>query len=309
MKIGPVSGIEVFESASRQPGHCESWERVSRGIEQDARQSVPTDTEHQNSGAVLSPQSSRCGRPRAQTQSEHLPATYQAAPKPKLLSIGFSQTNSAKAKRKRDCDQALHELRHGSCHETDGAERWTHVLTLREDTGQTWNKENWIDALSRSTTSPERSIVRTKTDRLSAFEHGKAKVIGCNHSRPVLFDTDTVVLEGTRIPHGQLFQLQTNPRARFMGRWIDSKKRETSVFLLSSESSSRQRTIDWKGLDDEPRVVLFVQSNHPDHDCFWYVSPRRAQNADSVFHQSSSDPLCTTKCGQTHQTRLSLFCT
>ena len=47
VKIGLVTGIEVFESAgalvlevevpSRQQGHVKSWVRVSRGVEQHAR--------------------------------------------------------------------------------------------------------------------------------------------------------------------------------------------------------------------------------------------------------------------------------
>ena len=72
LKIGTVREIEVFEKAgalvvelqvpSRQPGNAKSLVRNSRGIEQLARQFVPF-------GAVLSPQSSSCGRPRAQTQT------------------------------------------------------------------------------------------------------------------------------------------------------------------------------------------------------------------------------------------------
>ena len=88
VKIGPVTRIEVFESArvllievqvpSRQPEHVKSRERISRGIEQFARQHIPKDTEHQNSGGVRSPQSSSCGRPRALTQSEQSPVKYKA---------------------------------------------------------------------------------------------------------------------------------------------------------------------------------------------------------------------------------------
>ena len=55
-----MTGIEVLEFAgtlvtevqvpSRQPRHLKSWVRFSRGIEQCARQFVPKDIEHQNSG-------------------------------------------------------------------------------------------------------------------------------------------------------------------------------------------------------------------------------------------------------------------
>ena len=65
VKIGPVTEIEVFESAgtlvkevqapSRQPGNSKSWIRISQGIEKYARQFLHEITEHQNTGAVLSP--------------------------------------------------------------------------------------------------------------------------------------------------------------------------------------------------------------------------------------------------------------
>ena len=51
VEIGPVTEIEVFESAgalvlevqgpSLQQGHVKSWVRISEGIEQHARQSIP----------------------------------------------------------------------------------------------------------------------------------------------------------------------------------------------------------------------------------------------------------------------------
>ena len=44
------------------------------------------------------------------------------------------------------------------------------------------------------------------------FVHSKATVTGLSiKSKLVLFATDTVELEGTHIPQGQLFQLQINP--------------------------------------------------------------------------------------------------
>ena len=85
-----------------------SWVRISEGIEQYARPFILTDTEHQSSGAVLAPQSSSCGRPRAQTQGEQSQVRYKASPKPKLVSVGFSQRNwqmvPARAKLERDCE-------------------------------------------------------------------------------------------------------------------------------------------------------------------------------------------------------------
>ena len=80
MKIGPVTGIDVFDSAgilvtevqvpSRQARNLKSWVHLSRGTEEHARQLILNDIEHQNSGVVFSPQSLSCGRLRAQT--DHL---------------------------------------------------------------------------------------------------------------------------------------------------------------------------------------------------------------------------------------------
>ena len=82
--------------------------RVSRGVEKYARQSTLKDTENNSSGAVLSPKSPSCGRPRAQTQGDQSQVRYKAAPKPKLVSIMLSQrirkTIPAEAKLERDCE-------------------------------------------------------------------------------------------------------------------------------------------------------------------------------------------------------------
>ena len=59
--------------------------------------------------------------------------------------------------------------------------------------------------------------------------------------------------------------------------------------LSPPEPSSRQRTIDWKGADDESRMVLRKHSNRPDHDGIYYFNIRRAQSANLRFHQSRSD--------------------
>ena len=67
-----------------------SWVRVSRTIEQYARHFVPTETDHQNLEASAQ-QSIRCGRPWTQETGGNSSVRYQAAPKPKLISIGFSQ--------------------------------------------------------------------------------------------------------------------------------------------------------------------------------------------------------------------------
>ena len=47
-------------------------------------------------------------------------------------------------------------LRHGCCHEADGAVRWDHVLTNMPSAEQTqfWDTEKWIDAVGRSADKP-----------------------------------------------------------------------------------------------------------------------------------------------------------
>ena len=117
VNIGPVTEIEVFESAgalvtevqvpSRQPGNVKSWVRISRGISQHARQFVLKDTEHQSSGAMFSPQSWSCGRPRAQTHGEkpHV-MLKELCQSQKLYPLDlvnkFGKIILAKAKHKRD---------------------------------------------------------------------------------------------------------------------------------------------------------------------------------------------------------------
>ena len=93
---------------SQQPWMSKSWVWIARGIEQYARQFIPTETHHQNSEATSSQQSLSCGRPRAQRTGWNSPVGYKVAPKPKLISAGFSQrvrkSTSAKALAKRDCE-------------------------------------------------------------------------------------------------------------------------------------------------------------------------------------------------------------
>ena len=109
------------------------WVRISRGIQQYARHFIPAQTDHQISETASSPQSSSCGRPRAQPTDGHSPVRYEAAPKPKLFAIGFSQRDwkiiLATAKHKRNgqfVNMSKHFTnvpRHGVCHEADGAVR------------------------------------------------------------------------------------------------------------------------------------------------------------------------------------------
>ena len=44
-------------------------------------------------------------------------------------------------------------LRHGGCHEADGAVRWAYILSLLEG-AEDWNKEKSFDGLGRSSGKP-----------------------------------------------------------------------------------------------------------------------------------------------------------
>ena len=64
VKIGPVTGIEVYKSAgtlvielqvpSQQAGGTMSRVRISRGVEQHTRQFIPTEADHQHREAPSS---------------------------------------------------------------------------------------------------------------------------------------------------------------------------------------------------------------------------------------------------------------
>ena len=83
-----------------------------------------------------------------------------------------------------------------------GERNWKNNLSKRKNTKEIVN--------SRTFTTRRKSRMEYCEDQngtISTFVHCKATVMGCNLSKLVLFETDTVQLEETHIPHGQLFQL------------------------------------------------------------------------------------------------------
>ena len=216
---------------------------------------------------------SSCGRPRAQTQSEQSQVRYQAALKRKLVPIGSSQQNwkliPAKAKHKGDCEfknmsrRFTKILRHGGCHEADGAVRWAHVLSILEDAEQSQkrDKQPRIDLLSRSVDKPREEYCE---DQIRTIIFIRA-VQGHSHGasiNPNLFSLKEIPLNWTEhISHtgssSNYKSIQEN------GLWAGGlslrSTRQACFFspLSPQESSSRQRAIDWKGLEDEPRMVLY----------------------------------------------------
>ena len=82
---------------------------------------------------------------------------------------------------------------------------------------QDWNQEEWIDVLSRSTDKP----------RVEYCEDQKGTIM---HTRSL--QGHTVELEGTHIPHGQLFHQQINPR-KWSFRRFESKKQKEDKLVFS----------------------------------------------------------------------------
>ena len=210
----------------------------------------------------------------------------EAAPKPKLTLIGFSQRDWkitwARAQHKRDCGfvniskHFTKILRHGGFHEADGAVRWTPVLTLMEDAEQTpnWNKKDWIDALSRSADNskygvwwgPKRNEYLYACSTLPLSRGLKSIQTWSLWNRyrwnwkEHIFHTASSSkyksIQGNGLSAGRL-SLRSTRQAFFFS------------LLNPHESSSRQRTIEWTGPDDEPRTVLYKKINCPDHDCIY----------------------------------------
>ena len=152
---------------------------------------------------------------------------YKAAPKPKVKTIGFSQRDwkriPATSKHNRYCEcvnMPKHFTKIGGCHVADGAVRWSHALTRMEEAGQsqTGNKEDWIHALCRSTDKPRVEYCEDQNGTIISI---RALQDHRNQSQRVFFETDTVELEWTHFPHGDLFQLLFNPREWSMGRRIN----------------------------------------------------------------------------------------
>ena len=111
-------------------------------------------------------------------------------------------------------------------------------------------RDNWIDALSRSTDKPIMEYCEYKNGAISynrAFPRPQSW--SCNEANNVLIETVTVELAGT---------LHTGSSSNYKSIL------ENGLWAVNpQDSSSRQRTIDLKGLDDEPRMVLYRESNPP----------------------------------------------
>ena len=161
-------------------------------------------------------------------------------------------------------------LRHGGCYEAARAVRSTYVLSLLED-AEDRHKEEWIEALGRSTDKPRKEYCE---------EQGHSQGVANN---PNLFSLKQVPLGWKEhIFHtGSSFKHNSVPEK---GQWagglsLRSARHPSFLSALNrQESSSRQRSTDWKGLDDEPRMVLYS-----------LLQPTTCSTCNLVFHQHSSD--------------------
>ena len=111
-----MTGFEYFNYAgtlvievqvpSQQPGNSKSWVRKLRGIEQYARQYIPTETDHQYLEAASSQQS-----------VNKLWVTVSIGNKWKFRQSDIKLRQSQSS-------YQLVVLRRAGCHEADGAVRW-----------------------------------------------------------------------------------------------------------------------------------------------------------------------------------------
>ena len=169
--------------------------RGSGGIEQYARQTMPKYTEHQNLGAVLSPQSSSCGRPRAHRRrvNSHQYG-FEAAPRPKVFFNRIQSTKWENNPNKNTKEVVnLEKTKHFS-----RMFRHTEVVMKLTDHNvghmfrHSWKMLSKVKCETKKIglthhvvqpTNPEWSIVRTKTERVSTF----VRCIGLHSIQTCLF--------------------------------------------------------------------------------------------------------------------------
>ena len=156
VKIGPVTGIEDSKSA----GTLVIQVHI---LKKHARQFIPEDPEHQHSGAVLSPQTVRCGGDREHKEQVDIRQSdiklRQSQSPDQLVSVNefgnqstkrdseFVSISPSTSRRSYDVQVVMNPRTSttGSCFDKH-AKCWA---KLRIGT-----KENWIHALSRSTDKP-----------------------------------------------------------------------------------------------------------------------------------------------------------
>ena len=153
-------------------------------------------------------------------------------------------------------------------------------------------RRNWIDELSRSAYKPSMEYCE---DQNGTTIYIQATVMVVQSIQPCFLLEEILLTWRDRI-------FNTGSSSNFKsiqeyGQWTGGlsvrSTRQGCFFspLNPQDASSRQRRIDWTGPDHGPRMELYKQSNHPDQDCNDCFNLRRAQDANFVFHQSSSGPM------------------
>ena len=188
------------------------------------------------------------------------------------------EDNPGKAKNKRDCefrDISKHFtriLRHGGYHETDGAVPRAHVLSLLKDAALQGHSHRGRFSVKQIPSGWKEHVCHT-----GSFSNYKS-------------------IRETDLWAGGL-SLRSAKQARFFSA------------LDPQEPSSRERAVDWKGVDDEPRMVLYKHHSWPRPRLHLFFQPTTCSKRKSVTFSKVAVTLlfCTTICLQAHWTRPSLL--
>ena len=241
-----------------------------------ARQFNPTETDHQHSEAASSQHSVSCGRPRAQGTGGNSPARYKAAPKPKLVSVGFSQriweSISAKALTKkglwiRKHLQALH-ADHTTCRLSwiRRSSTMDNVFTSTSSAGQTqkWNRRK-VDWCTRSFCWQTQNGTLWGSKKNEYFHSCSTRTQSwCYNQSNLIFLKEIPLSWKEHIFHTgspSNYKSTSDNGLRAGGSSLKSTRQVCFFSLLCPrDSTSRQRTIDRTRPVHEPRIVVNKQS-------------------------------------------------
>ena len=310
VKIGPVTGIEVFKLAGIWGlKYKYRHNQEIRGLGCEYHEELNT---HDNffpqrlTTHILKPchqQSTSCGGDREHKKRVEIrPVSFKAAPNPKLVSIWFQSRVWKLISAKGGNHKGLWIRAHLQAHKDSTS--WRSSWSWRNSTmgscsdkhAKCWANsvlgQGRVDWCTWSFCWETQNGVLWGSKRNDYLHSCSTRSQSrCeNQSNFIFFDKDTVALEGTHIPHGQLSSNSQSISETGLGHEEQVWEARDKLFVFST-NSARQRTIDWTGPVHEPRVVLYKQSYRTDHDCIWYFNLRRVQDANLVFHQSSSDAI------------------
>ena len=135
-----------------------------------------------------------------------------------------------------------------------------------------WDKEKWLDAPGRSADKPRVECCEDKNGTIMYTRAVQGHSHGARINTTSFFLKDTVELEKEHVFHAcSSSNFKSILENDLWARGLSRRGTRQHCFFSApdpQEPSSRQRTTDWKGLDDKPSMVLYKQSYRPDHDCF-----------------------------------------